>query len=77
MRIADVAWQIVDATTSKQATRKEALIAASTIQKYIVDINDQFAWKLEEVLASFGRHLRLEDSQAMRATQITDYFAHT
>jgi hypothetical protein len=59
----------------KPPTRKEALIAASTIQKYIVDINDPFARKLEEVLASFGRHLRLEDSQAMRATQITDYFA--
>jgi hypothetical protein len=60
---------------AKKPTRKEALIAASTIQKYIVDINDPFARKLEEVLASFGRHVRLEDSQAMRATHITDYFA--
>ena len=29
----------------------------------------------EGVLASFGRHVFLEDSRAMRATQITDYSA--
>ena len=62
-------------SNAKKPNRKEALIAASTIQQYVVDINELFAWKLEEVLASFGRQIHLEDSQAMRAMQITDYFA--
>ena len=63
------------APRNQLVSRREALIAASTIQKYIADTNEPFARKLEEMLASFGRHVRLEDGRAMQATKITDYLS--
>ena len=44
-------------TVKAKPTCKEALMAAFTLQKYIADINEPFACKLEGILASFGhRH---------------------
>jgi len=57
-------------------TRKDALTAAFTLQKYVADINEPFAHKLEGILASFGRQTRLEEVCAMGASYIIDYFAH-
>jgi hypothetical protein len=58
-------------------TRKEALTAAFTLQRYVADINKPFARKLEGILASFGHQTRLEEVSAMETTHITDYFTHT
>ena len=55
-------------------TQKEALMAAFTLQKYIADINEPFARKLEGILTNFGYQTRLEDVRTMETTHITDYF---
>ena len=43
-------------------------------QKYIADINEPFACKLEGILTNFGYQTRLEDVRTIEATHITDYF---
>ena len=53
---------------------KDALAAAITLQKYVADINEPFARKLETILASFGCQTRLEESHALKPTYITDFF---
>ena len=40
-------------TVQVKPTHKEALMAAFTLQKYITDINEQFARKLDGALTSF------------------------
>ena len=57
-------------------TRKEALTAAFTLQKYIADINELFARKLEGILVNFGHQTRMEGNRMMEASRITDYFTH-
>ncbi|KAF8154635.1 hypothetical protein B0H34DRAFT_717382 [Crassisporium funariophilum] len=67
-----------DAVDSEvKPTRKEALTAAFNLQKYIADINEPYACRLEGLLASFGRQTCLEEVHAMGTTYITDYFTHT
>ena len=63
-------------TVQVKPTRKEALTAAFTLQKYIADINEPFARKLDGALASFGYQTRMEGNRMMEATHITDYFTH-
>ncbi|THU88175.1 DDE-domain-containing protein [Dendrothele bispora CBS 962.96] len=55
-------------------THREALKAVSVIQRYAQDIDEPFARKLENLLASFGRQTRLEDIQSAMETQLTDFF---
>ncbi|KAK2465497.1 hypothetical protein APHAL10511_002389 [Amanita phalloides] len=62
---------------NKKLTCKDALAAASVLQKYIVDMDKLFAQKLEIHLASFGWKMHLEQTQAMQPTYITDYFTPT
>ncbi|KAF8231186.1 hypothetical protein L208DRAFT_1278426 [Tricholoma matsutake] len=57
-------------------TCKDAL-AASTLQKYITDINKPFAQKLETILASFGCQICLEQAYELKPTYITDFFTYT
>lgn len=58
----------------QKPTRKEALTAAFALRSYVADINEPFARKLEGILASFGRQTRLEETQSLEPTHITDYF---
>jgi len=55
-------------------TWKETLAAISTIQKYVADINEPFARKLESILIGFGRQTRLDEARSLTDTSITDYF---
>ncbi|KAF9501872.1 hypothetical protein BDN71DRAFT_1438594 [Pleurotus eryngii] len=63
-----------DGVIEEKPTRKEALTAAATLGKYISDINEPFARKLEAILASFGRQTRLEATCSLEPSFITDYF---
>ncbi|THU78816.1 hypothetical protein K435DRAFT_699370 [Dendrothele bispora CBS 962.96] len=63
-----------DAPLEARPTRRDALQAASTMQKYFQDIDDPFARKLESILASFGRQTRLDEMQSATLTLITDFF---
>lgn len=56
-------------------SRREALAAASTLSKYVADLDEPFARKLEVILASLGRRTRLEASNSLRTTTLTDFFA--
>ncbi|KAJ6522691.1 hypothetical protein B0H10DRAFT_1864939, partial [Mycena sp. CBHHK59/15] len=55
-------------------TRKEALQAVSTSCKYIADLDEPFARKMEGMLSTFGRETRREEARAMIDMSITDFF---
>ncbi|KAJ7813528.1 hypothetical protein B0H14DRAFT_2376751, partial [Mycena olivaceomarginata] len=63
-----------DFLPEQKPTRKEALQAVSTLQKYLADVDSSFARNLELGLATFGRETQLERSKALVSTLITDYF---
>ena len=48
--------------TSDSLTRKEALAAVFILRSYVADINEPFARRLENIIASFGRQTRLDES---------------
>src|ERR1700678_2955012 len=52
-----------------------ALAAVSTLSKYISDLDEPFARKLEVVLTSFSRQTRLDASNSLQSTTLTDFFA--
>ncbi|KAG6869666.1 hypothetical protein C0993_006430 [Termitomyces sp. T159_Od127] len=64
-----------DEAISEKPSRQEALGAASTILKYVSDIDQQYARKLEGILANFGRQTRLQEFQCLRPTTLTEFFA--
>ncbi|SJL05224.1 uncharacterized protein ARMOST_08590 [Armillaria ostoyae] len=55
-------------------SRKEALKAVSTLQKYIGSLDVPYLHQLEGILASFGRQTRLEEAHSLKDTEITMYF---
>jgi hypothetical protein len=55
-------------------TRRDILKAVSTISKYIDELNDPIARKLEDIFSSFKRQLRLDETRSMKATVLTDFF---
>ena len=57
-----------------QPTRCEVLKAVSTISKYINELDDPVSRKLEGLLRSFNRQLRLNETKNMKDTIITKYF---
>lgn len=57
-----------------QPTCCEVLKAVSTIGMYVGTMNDPLARKMETILGSFNRQLRLDESKAMRNTSLVDYF---
>ncbi|KIM36342.1 hypothetical protein M413DRAFT_78330 [Hebeloma cylindrosporum] len=55
-------------------THRDALKATATIARYIEDLNDPIARKMESLLASFNMKIRLDESRAMKHTVLTDFF---
>ncbi|KAF8232920.1 hypothetical protein L208DRAFT_1269463 [Tricholoma matsutake] len=55
-------------------TQCNILKAALTINRYLNDLNNPIAHKLEVLLGLFNRQLRLEESQSTKETVITDFF---
>jgi hypothetical protein len=60
--------------TEPQRTRREVLKAVSTINKYIDDLDDPVSRKIEGLLRSFNRQLRLNETKNMKDTVLTEYF---
>ena len=54
--------------------RREVLKAVSTVGRYIEDMNDPIARKLEALLGSFNMQVRLEETKSLKNTLSTDYF---
>ena len=63
-----------DVEVIEKPNRREALAASLTLQRYTADIGEPFARQLEVILSSFGRQTRLEETQSLRPSRITDYF---
>ncbi|KAJ6456730.1 hypothetical protein C8R45DRAFT_844722 [Mycena sanguinolenta] len=66
-----------DAEPTNRPTRREALAAATTVQNFVATLNDEYARKLDVLLATFGRATQLEATNALVDTSITDFFART
>ena len=57
-----------------QPTRWEVLKAVLTISKYIDELDDPLSHKIEGLLRSFNRQLRLDKTKSMKDTVLTKYF---
>lgn len=55
-------------------THLQALKAASTLCHYIEELNDPIARKMEAILSSFNRKIRLERNKTLTETVLTDFF---
>lgn len=64
----------LNARLEPHPTRRDVLKAASTIGTYVGTINDPLARKMESILGSFNRQLRLDEASTMKATCLMDYF---
>ncbi|KAJ7713079.1 hypothetical protein B0H14DRAFT_3523586 [Mycena olivaceomarginata] len=62
-----------DADLSVPPSRREAFAAVSKLQKFTATLNDDFARKLEIILASFGQ-TQLEETTSMKTVPITNFF---
>ena len=63
-----------DSPMEPHPTRREVLRALSTISKCIEASNDPIARKLDTLMGTFSRQLRLNETQSMRPTLVTDFF---
>ena len=65
-----------DAEILPRPSRKAALEAAATLERYVSVLEESsgYARKLENLLMSFGRQTRFEETQSMVNTLITDHF---
>ncbi|KAF7359013.1 DDE-domain-containing protein [Mycena sanguinolenta] len=66
-----------DTEPVSRPTRREALAAAATVQNFIAALGDDYARKLDGLLATFGRATQLEATNAMADTSITDFFTRS
>jgi len=55
---------------------REVLQAAATLNRYIDELDDPIAWKLETNLGSFKYQLCLNQAKSMKSTILTDFFSH-
>lgn len=54
-------------------TRWDVLKAVHTIGRYIDDLNEPIARKMEAILGSFNRQLRLDETKTMETTVLTNF----
>jgi hypothetical protein len=52
----------------------EVLKAISTIGRYMDDLNELIACKMEVILGSFSRQLRLDETRTMKSSVLTNFF---
>ena len=63
-----------DAPAEPRPKRSDVLKAVSTIGRYIEDMNDPIARKVEALLGSFNMQLRLEETRSLKNSVLTDFF---
>jgi len=54
--------------------RRDILKAVSTIGRYIEDLNEPIAHRMEALLGPFNMQLCLDETKSMKTTVLTDYF---
>jgi hypothetical protein len=65
-----------DAFIDDCPTHREVLQATSLISRYLDGLHNPVAQKLETLLGTFGHQMRLDETQSLVSTHITDYFSH-
>ncbi|KAF5373488.1 hypothetical protein D9615_009424 [Tricholomella constricta] len=63
-----------DLISETRPTRQEALTAASVLLSFVADVPDDYARKIEAVVAGFGRQTRLDIIRSAQPTNITHFF---
>jgi len=63
-----------DGSIKPLPTRLDVLKAVSTIGKYVDDLNDPTACKIEALLGSFNWQLCLDEAKSAKDTVLTDFF---
>jgi hypothetical protein len=63
-----------DISDVPKITRREALEAVLKLRSYLADVEGPFARQLEVGLAKFGRETRMEETNSLIPTAITDFF---
>lgn len=63
-----------DISLEPRPTYHDVLEAASTIRRYVGDMNDPIARKMEALLGSFNMKLRFDESKSLKGTVLTDFF---
>jgi len=56
--------------------RNEALQAVLILKRYVQDLDDLFACKLEMMLGSFGQRTHIAGMRSMKDSKLTSYFTH-
>ena len=64
----------IDISIEPCPTYCDVLKVASTISRYIEDLNCPIACKIEALLGSFNRQLLLEETKSMKDTILNDFF---
>ncbi|KAH0840367.1 hypothetical protein J3R83DRAFT_1390, partial [Lanmaoa asiatica] len=55
-------------------TRKEALQAITVLRRFANEVDDSLARKVEGVLGSFGRMIRVHELKGLKDTKLTGFF---
>ncbi|KAF8888577.1 hypothetical protein BD779DRAFT_450227 [Infundibulicybe gibba] len=64
----------VAAHPEPRPTHRDVLKAVSTISEYIDEWNDPISRKMEAMLGSFSKQMRLRETRRMKDTTLTDFF---
>jgi hypothetical protein len=63
-----------DTPAEPRPNRRDVLKAVSTIGRYIDDMNDPIARKIEALLGPLNMRLRVEETRSMKNSVLTDFF---
>ena len=64
----------IQVPTDPFPTHHDVLKAVSTICRYIEDLNNPIAQKMEALLGTFNMKIRLDESRVLKNTVLTDFF---
>jgi hypothetical protein len=67
---------IEEASLEPPPSRHDVAKAVATINRYIEELNDPLARKVEALLGTFNQQLHLNEAKSLKDTLMTDYFTH-
>jgi len=67
---------IEEASLEPPPSWRDVAKAVATINRYIEELNDPLARKVEALLGTFNRQLHLNEAKSLKDTLMTDYFTH-
>jgi len=67
---------IEEASLEPPPSWRDVAKAVATINRYIEELNDPLARKVEALLGTFNQQLRLNEAKSLKDTLMTGYFTH-